>query len=101
VRVTTVNDNVTLLEVGLELGNKVVDGLAGLDEENDAAGALQVLAELLDGAGANNVGALGLVLEEVVDLGGGTLSSAFVSHSQATVRPSKRSRRAARAREKG
>jgi hypothetical protein len=57
VRVTTVNDNVTLLEVGLELGDKVVDGLAGLDEEDDSPGRLELGAELLDGVGADNVGA--------------------------------------------
>ena len=74
VRVTTVNDDVTLFEVRLELGDKVVDGLAGLDEENDTAGTLEVLAQLLDRTGADNVGPLGFVLEEVVDLGGGTKS---------------------------
>ena len=74
VRVTTVNDDVALFEVRLELGDKVVDGLAGLDEENDTAGTLEVLAQLLDRTGADNVGPLGFVLEEVVDLGGGTKS---------------------------
>ena len=40
VRVAAVNDDVALFEVGLELADKVVDGLAGLDEEDDAAGPL-------------------------------------------------------------
>jgi len=57
VRVTTVNDDVTLLEVRLKLGNEVVDGLSGLDEENDSSGSLEVLAELLNGLGADDVGA--------------------------------------------
>jgi hypothetical protein len=57
VRVTAVNDDVPLLEVGLELGDEVVDGLSGLDEEDDTPWALEVLAELLDGVGADDVGA--------------------------------------------
>ena len=57
VRVTTVDDDVSLLEVRLELGNEVVDGLAGLDEEDDAARTLELGAELLDGVGADDVGA--------------------------------------------
>jgi hypothetical protein len=57
VRVTTVNDDVALLEVGLELGDEVVDGLAGLDEEDDTTGRLELGAELLDRVGANDVGA--------------------------------------------
>ena len=86
VRVTTVNDDVALLEVRLELSNEVVDGLTGLDEEDDSSGSLEVGAELLDRLGADDVGAceldgfaaqsarltLSLVLEEVVDLGGGS-----------------------------
>ena len=56
VRVTTVNDNVTLLEVRLELADEVVDGLAGLDEEDDSPGSLELGAELLDRVGTDNVG---------------------------------------------
>lgn len=56
VRVSTVNDDVALLEVGLELRNKVVDGFAGLDEEDDTAGRLELGAELLDRVGTNDVG---------------------------------------------
>lgn len=57
VRVAAVDDNVALLEVRLELANKVVDSLAGLDEENDSAGLLELLAELLDRVSADDVGA--------------------------------------------
>ena len=67
-RVASIDDNVALLEVRDELLDKVVDGLAGLDEENDLARSLELLAEVLDGVGANDVGSLCLVLEEVVDL---------------------------------
>ena len=72
VRVTTVNDDVTLLKVGLELSDEVIDGLTGLDKEDDSSRGLELGAELLDGVGTDNVGSLGLVLEEVVDLGGGS-----------------------------
>jgi hypothetical protein len=71
VRVTTVDDDVTLLEVGEEEVNEVVDGLAGLDEEDDTAGLLELGAELLDRVSTNDLSALGLVLKEVVDLRGG------------------------------
>jgi hypothetical protein len=73
VRVTTVNDNVTLFKVGLELRNKVVNSVTGLDEQNDAAGSLEVGNELLNGVGTNNGLALGLVLEEVINLGNGSV----------------------------
>lgn len=60
VRVTTVNDNVTLLEVGEELLNESVDGGTGLDEENYLARALKLGNEFLDRLGANDVGACGM-----------------------------------------
>jgi len=74
--------------VRFELTDEVVNGLTSLDEEDDSAGGLEALAELLDGVSADDVGAwnqlpsghvselqvptLGLVLQEVVDLGGGS-----------------------------
>lgn len=95
VGVTTVNDDVALLEEGQEGLNEVVDGLAGHDEEHDTARALQLGAELLDGVGANNGLAwgkrsvrlreldgfcrrltLGLIVQEAVNLGGGTVEGA-------------------------
>jgi hypothetical protein len=57
VRVATVNDDVTLLKVRLELADEVVDGRAGLDEEDDLARRLELLAELLDRVGADDLGA--------------------------------------------
>lgn len=59
VRVTTVDNDITLLEERLELADKVVNGLAGLDEENDTTGSFELFAELLDRVGADNVGACG------------------------------------------
>jgi hypothetical protein len=59
VRVSTIDDDVTLLEVGLELLDEGVDGGTGLDEEDDLSGSLQVGTELLDGVGTNDVLACG------------------------------------------
>lgn len=74
VRVATVNDDVTLLETVLEEElNEVVDGLAGHDEKHHAAGSLELGDELLDAVCANNALSLGLVLEELVNLGDGTV----------------------------
>jgi hypothetical protein len=56
VRVTTVNDDITLLQERQEGLDEVIDGLASHDEKHDAAGTLEVLAELLDGVSTNNVG---------------------------------------------
>lgn len=57
VGVTTVNDDVALLEVRLELSNEVIDGLTSLDEKDDSPRPLELRAELLHGVGANDVGA--------------------------------------------
>jgi hypothetical protein len=56
VRVSTVNDDVTLLEERLELRDKAVDGGTGLDQQDDLSGSLELLAELFDGVGTDNVG---------------------------------------------
>ena len=53
-RVTTINDDVALLEVGEESLDEVIDGLAGHDEEHDAAGRLELGAEVLDGLGSDD-----------------------------------------------
>ena len=57
VRVTTVDDDIALLEVGHELLNESVNGGTGLDEEDHLTGALELGNKLLDGLGANDVGA--------------------------------------------
>lgn len=54
VRVATVDDDISLLEVRLEERDKVVDGRSGLDEENDLAGSLELAAKLLDRVGADD-----------------------------------------------
>lgn len=62
VRVSTVDDDVTLFNTALvdqEL-NEVVDRLASHDEHHHASGLLELLDELLDGVCADNGLALGL-----------------------------------------
>lgn len=54
VGVTTVNDDVALLEEGQEGLDEVINGLAGHDEEHDTTRALELGTELLDGVGTNN-----------------------------------------------
>ncbi len=54
--VTAIDDDVTGFEEGGELGDELVDGGAGLDEEDDLAGALELGSELLDGVGADDLG---------------------------------------------
>lgn len=55
-RVSTINDDISLLEEWLELTDEVVNGLTGLDEENDSPGLGELAAELLDGVSTDNVG---------------------------------------------
>jgi hypothetical protein len=56
VRVSTIDDDISLLEVRLELTDEVVNGLTGLDEENNSPGLGELAAELLDGVGTNDIG---------------------------------------------
>jgi len=72
-RIAAVDDDVAGLEVGQDVVDGLVDGVAGFDHEHDAAGALEEGGELLGGVSADDVGALGFVGEEVVDLGGGAV----------------------------
>jgi hypothetical protein len=54
VRVTTVNDDVSGLEVGKESLNEVIDRLSGHDEHHDTSGLLELGDELLEGVSALN-----------------------------------------------
>lgn len=56
VRVTSIDDDVALLQERLELFDERVDSGAGLDEENDLPWGLELLGELLDGVGALDIG---------------------------------------------
>ena len=54
VGVTTVDDDITLLEVGQKRLDELVNGVSGHDKEHDAARALELGAEFLYGVSANN-----------------------------------------------
>jgi len=56
-RVTTVNDDITLLEMGSELLDEGVNGQTGLDEEDNFAWLLEFGNELLDGVSTLDFGA--------------------------------------------
>ena len=73
--VAAVNDDVAGFEVRDDLVNEFVHGLAGLDHEHDAAGLLEQGDHLLDGVGADDIGALGFFVEEVVHLRDGAVVS--------------------------
>lgn len=76
VGVTTIDDDITLLEVGQKRLNKLINGLSSHDQEHDTTGTLQLSAELLNGVSTNNGLALSLVGKEAVDLGGCAVESA-------------------------
>lgn len=54
VRVATVDDDITGLEVGQEGLDELVDGLASHDEQHDTTRALELGAELLNGVSTHN-----------------------------------------------
>jgi len=84
VRVSSIDDDVSLLEMGFKLTDEVVDSLSSLDEKDDLSGSLEFGAKLLNGVSTNDGLALGLVVKEVVDLADGTVvgadSESLVSH---------------------
>ena len=55
-RVTPIDDNITLLEMGCELLNKGVNGSTGLDEEYDFSWLLELCNQFLDRVSTLNVG---------------------------------------------
>lgn len=57
VRVSSIDDDIALLEVRDELLNEAVNSVTGLDEENDLARALELGHKVLDRVSANDVGA--------------------------------------------
>ncbi len=67
-RVAAVDDNVAGLEGGQDVVDHLVDGVAGLDHEHDAARAFEQAGELFDGVRADDLGSLGFIGDEVVDL---------------------------------
>jgi hypothetical protein len=73
IRVTTIDDDVTGLKVLEELVDEVVNSVTSLDEQNNTTGLLELFGELLDRMSTENALTLGLVGQEVVDLGGSTV----------------------------
>lgn len=59
VGVTTIDDDISRLEMGNELLDELVNGRTGFDEEDDLAGTLELGYELLDRPGALDLGAYG------------------------------------------
>ena len=55
--VTTVNDDITLFEMGNELLDEGVNGSTGFDKEDDFAWPLELGNELLDGMSTLDIGA--------------------------------------------
>lgn len=65
VRVTTVDDDVTRLEVRYELLDESVDGITSLDEQDDFTRGLELGNELLDRVRALNLGALRTIMRRL------------------------------------
>ena len=82
VRVAAVDDDVALLEVRDELLDESVDSGTSLNEEDDLARALQLLAKLLDAPGALNVRAFATVLSARERLRGFYRGLPFASFSR-------------------
>lgn len=56
VRVTAIDDDIAVVEIGNELLNKGINGITGLNEEDDFAWLLQLCNELLDRMSTLNFG---------------------------------------------
>jgi hypothetical protein len=54
VRVSTIDNDIALLQEWEESGNEVVDGLTGLDEKHNSSWSLQLLAKLLNRMGTDD-----------------------------------------------
>ena len=57
IRVTAVNDDITFLEVRLELLDEIIDGFACLYEEDNLSWRLELSTKLLDRESPNDFGA--------------------------------------------
>jgi hypothetical protein len=61
-RITSINDDVSLFKIRLDLSDEIVDGRTGFDKKDDSSRLLQLAAELLDRVSADDVGASKSVL---------------------------------------
>ena len=73
VGVAAIDNDVALFEMRRQVGDHLVDGVAGLDHQHHAARLLQDLRQLLDGVRAHHLGAGGFVRDEIVDLRNGAI----------------------------
>jgi len=67
VGVSTIDDDITLFKKRSELVDEDVNGLAGLNEEDDLARRFKLRNQFLDRVSTDDLGAFSLILEEVVD----------------------------------
>ncbi len=74
--VAAIDDDVTLLQVGDNLGDELVHRRAGLHQHHHAAGPLELGAHLGNGMGTHHLGALGFLGQKVVHFA----DSAVVGH---------------------
>src|ERR1017187_2335993 len=72
-RISAVDDDVALLQMGEKLVDGVVDHVAGLHHDHHPARRLEQPAQLLHGVRADHLRALGFILDEVVHLGDGAV----------------------------
>ncbi len=80
--VAAVDDDVARFKIRQHVVDHLVDSVAGLDHQHDAARALEQADELFDGVRADDLGALGFVGQEVVHFGDGAVED---GHLEAVV----------------
>ncbi len=71
--IAAVDDDVAGFEDSEEAFDELVDRLAGFDHEHDAARAFEEGGHFGEGVGAEDAGAFGFLVEEVVDFGDGAV----------------------------
>ena len=81
-RVAAVDDDVAFFEMRHDLVDHLVDGVARLHHQHHAPWPLQRLNQFFDGVRADDLRALGFVLDEVVNLGNGSIEH---GHAEAVV----------------
>jgi len=67
VGVAAIDDDVTLIEQTEQSLDEIVHRLAGLDQQHHSSGCGERINQLLDTVGADNLGALGVALDELID----------------------------------
>ena len=71
--VAAINNDVTGLQIGEELIDKVIHGLTSLHEHHHAARAFEVGDHLRNGAGSDDICASRFAGHKLIHLGGGTI----------------------------